>query len=464
MKRILFILSGLLCFTVSYSQGYKINLTMKGEKEQDIIMAIYSGPNTYMFIDTARLDKKGKAEFKANKLLDPGMYLFIMGEKHVLDFLVSDLKKQSFSVTVNKNKYPDAIVFKGSPENEAFVGYSRYLANKQTKEAELMNRVKDSPNDKNLLEKVNAEMKLLSEESENKISEIKSQFPGTLLSSIVSAMNPVKPDEMKIPETGKDNYLYNFYKNHYWDNIPLTDKRIQNTPILINAIDNYFENVLVQTPDSIIAGVKLVLSKAEGDSAMLHFLTGYVYNMYLESDIMGMENVMVYIIDNYYLSGKVEVDDEEFIKEVSDFARKYRETLVGKQAKNLKMEAINGMYESLYDIDSPYTLVYFFEPSCGYCKYETPRVYKVFDKYKDKGLAGFCVYTQDDRNEWASYISKNKLYDWINVWDPKNENNFRIKYSIYSVPQVYLLDKDKTIIGRRLDSELLDKMLKDLLN
>jgi thiol-disulfide isomerase/thioredoxin len=137
---------------------------------------------------------------------------------------------------------------------------------------------------------------------------------------------------------------------------------------------------------------------------------------------------------------------------------------LGKQAKDLKMETVSGVPEALYDINSPYTLVYFFEPSCGYCQQETPKVYKVFQQFKNYGLAVFCVYCQDDKTEWLEYLSTNQFTDWINVWDPNDDNGFRKAYNIYSVPQLYLLDENKKIIAHDLDSVSLTRILNKLIN
>jgi hypothetical protein len=59
-------------------------------------------------------------------------------------------------------------------------------------------------------------------------------------------------------------------------------------------------------------------------------------------------------------------------------------------------------------------------------------------------------------------LAKNKFTDWINVWDPNDENDFRRAYKVYAVPQIYLLDKDKKIIAYDLDSISLARLLYDL--
>jgi peroxiredoxin len=238
----------------------------------------------------------------------------------------------------------------------------------------------------------------------------------------------------------------------------------------ISVADNYLDNMVVQVPDSIIHAVDSLLAKNEDDTVKMKVITRHIFDKYLhfidgssDTTITGIENVVVHIIDKYYLTGRVNMDDKKFLNEIIDYANKNRETLTGKQAKNLKMETVTGGAESLYDIDAPYILVCFFDVSCTHCQHEIPQIYKIFKKLENKGLAGFCVYTRNDKKEWVEFVSKHKLTDWINVWDPANVNDFRIAYSLYSVPQIYVLDKDRKIAGRGLDSASLKQFLNNLL-
>jgi peroxiredoxin len=233
-------------------------------------------------------------------------------------------------------------------------------------------------------------------------------------------------------------------------------------------VDNYLNNTVPQTPDSIIRAVDSILSDAQSDTVKMNFLARHICDKYLglvnsNTKISGIENVAVHIIDNYYLPGKASTDDQKFINEIADYANKNRSTLIGKQAKNLKMETINGGAESLYDIDSPYILLCFYDASCEHCRYEIPKIHEIFHEFKDSGLAGFCVYTRNIKKEWLEFVSTYKLTEWINAWDPANTNDFRIAYSLYYVPQVYVLDKDKKIAGRGLDSKSLSELLKHLI-
>jgi peroxiredoxin/predicted CopG family antitoxin len=460
MNKILVFLASFMFVTALNAEGYTIDFSIKGEKNKNAFLVMHYGTNKYS-IDTAEIDKKGKAVFTGDKPLVPGMYLIAIDGGQILDFLISDTVNQKFAISITKDKYFETLSFKGSPENEAFADYSRFLIKRQKRENELSNNISSAQPS----ESIDEEIKLLERQTEEKVTEIQTKFPGSLLESVAVSMNPLHPDKNNMPKSSDSarRYLYEFYKDHYWDRLTLRDKRMQNTPILIPAIDNYFKNMVLQAPDSIIRAVDFVLLRAEGDTAMTRFLSAYLFNQYMGSKIMGMENVVIHIIDNYYLNGKVNVKDENFIKKIAEHADKNRNTLIGKQAENLKMETINGGAESLYDIDAPYTLVCFYEASCDHCQKEIPKIYNVFQTFKDRGLVGFCVFTQKNKNEWLKFVSENQLTDWINVWDPKNENNFRVAYGVYSVPQVYVLDKNKKIVGRGLESLSLAQLLNHLM-
>jgi peroxiredoxin/predicted CopG family antitoxin len=456
MKKMLAYVMTFVAVTTMEAQGYSIRFAIKGEKNKDALLAMHFGSNKYS-IDTARIDRKGNAVFTDVKPLVPGMYLIAIDGAQILDFLISDTVNQNFGISVTKDKYFESLAFQDSPENEAFADYSRFLIDRQKRESELGGKLSGTESS----EAMDEEIKLWEKRTEEKVADIQAKYPGSLLESVAMAMNPMHPDKKDVPSSPDSarRYLFEFYKAHYWDRLTLSDRRMQNTPILVPSFDGYFKNMVLPIPDSIIRAVDFVLSKAESDSAMMRFLTARLFNQYIASKIMGMENVVVHIIDNYYLAGKVHFHDESFVTKIIEYADKRRETLIGKQARNLKMESINGVAESLFDIDAPYILVCFYESSCDHCRNEIPKIYKVYESFKDRGLAGFCVYTQKDKNDWLKFVSEHQLTDWINVWDPKNESDFRFAYSVYSVPQVYVLDKDRKIIGRGLESVSLSQML-----
>lgn len=80
------------------------------------------------------------------------------------------------------------------------------------------------------------------------------------------------------------------------------------------------------------------------------------------------------------------------------------------------------------------------------------------------GVEVWGVNLEGDQKEWMDYVNEHHL-EWINVWDPYNQSNFRKLYDIYSTPVIYILDKDRNIRYKRIDvdqtRELFEKIISD---
>ena len=109
---------------------------------------------------------------------------------------------------------------------------------------------------------------------------------------------------------------------------------------------------------------------------------------------------------------------------------------------------------SLHGIKAKYTILVFWDPTCSHCKTEIPKLCQYYDSVKTKGISleVFSVGIESDIELWKKFIRDNKL-GWINVTDLYNQTNFRNYYDIYSTPVIYLLDEQKRIIAKRLDTE-----------
>ena len=134
-------------------------------------------------------------------------------------------------------------------------------------------------------------------------------------------------------------------------------------------------------------------------------------------------------------------------------------------------------WESLHNIKAKYTVLVFWDPDCGHCVKELPKLSNAVDSLKKTlDIKVFSV-SSNHSEEWKAFIKKNNI-DFINVAVPMeayDQNkatqfiidghtdikslNYNKTYDIFSTPQIYLLDSKKIIIGKKLDSGLLVKVL-----
>ena len=65
---------------------------------------------------------------------------------------------------------------------------------------------------------------------------------------------------------------------------------------------------------------------------------------------------------------------------------------------------------------------------------------------------------EDGKVKWTDFVNEHKLYNWINAWNPYSYD-YKIKYDILSTPQIYLLDKNKKIIAKKIAVEQVEDII-----
>jgi thiol-disulfide isomerase/thioredoxin len=169
---------------------------------------------------------------------------------------------------------------------------------------------------------------------------------------------------------------------------------------------------------------------------------------------------MVKLADDIYLSGKADWTTPEWRDNLKKEIDRIRPNLIGVKAHDLVMNTYTGVYKSLYDIKKDFIILYFWEPDCGHCQEATPKLKAYYDKAKNEGVEVYAVCTQSDKAKWEKYIQDNKL-EWINGWDPQRITNFDYYYNVQSTPGIYILNKNKIIIAKKLPVEAIGSFIEE---
>jgi thiol-disulfide isomerase/thioredoxin len=209
---------------------------------------------------------------------------------------------------------------------------------------------------------------------------------------------------------------------------------------------------VIQSPDSINREIDKLIAKCQGNSKVFQFVAVFLFNHFRESEIMGHDAVVVKLADDIYLSGKADWVSKEFKDDLRKQVELLRHNLIGMKAENLVMDSYKGIFVSLYDVEKEFTILYFWEPNCGHCKEATPKLKAYYEKAKNEGIEVFAVCTTSDKPAWTKYIEENGL-TWINGWDPDRSSHFDYFYNVQTTPMVYILDRNKKIIAKKLAVE-----------
>ena len=88
-----------------------------------------------------------------------------------------------------------------------------------------------------------------------------------------------------------------------------------------------------------------------------------------------------------------------------------------------------------------------------------PKLKTWYDKQKEKKLEVIAVSLDTSRNDWASFVKKEKL-NWINVSELKGYlGKAEDEYNVYATPTMYLLDREKKIIAKPITWRELEQAL-----
>ena len=374
--------------------------------------------------------------------------------------------EQDFSVSTKYTGDPADLTkylkSEGSAEVGMYVDYQQFMIKQNGLASALRKRLpKAQPDEKKM---INDSLALLYEEVKTRWADIENNHQKSLLAAVLRINKDI--DIPDFPRDADGNVLdsafqYKFYKKHFFDNVDFQDARMLRTQFFQPKIDRYFEKMILQAPDTIIKESKMLLDKAEGCDEVFRFLLQTIFNKYNSSDIMGTDKVLVFFGDTYYLNGRATWADSTWLEKLRERVEELRYNQVGNQAVELKLYTYNDEPVTISGVNAEYTVLFFFEPSCGHCKKATPKMKALADKFWERGVEVMGIYTQTDKKEWGDFIESQGLDNWINAWDPYNQSGFRLFYDIRSTPSIYLLDRGKKIIAKRIDVETLEKVLED---
>lgn len=442
----------------SGSESLKLQVKIDGISDSVLYLAHYYGDKQYVD-DTARLGKGGWYTFSADTLLPGGMYI-IAGQKKVryMEFLLD--RQQQVTIETKFDNIAGSIKVKGSDNIRLFFSYINYLSDRQ-KEVTAWQKCIER-NGKESDSAIWCKKQITNTDSVVRayISDFVNTNKGLLVATFVNAQSePRIPEAPKLADGAVDSlFAFRYYKNHFFDNLDLGDDRLIRTPVFHQKLNFYFTKLVLQSPDSIEAEVDRLLPRVKKGRDTYRYFVWFLTNYVERSEIMGMDAAFVYMVDKFYATGEMDFWINKQVREnVIKKANKLRPILIGKTAPELIMQDTSLRLQSLHAMKNRYTLLFFWDPECGHCKKEVPKIRDMVTKMKEKYDIGvFAVCTDTNMREMKKYVKKNGM-NFVNVNGPRALTPFfKDLYDIYSTPVIYLLDDKKVILAKRLLSDQLE--------
>jgi len=204
-----------------------------------------------------------------------------------------------------------------------------------------------------------------------------------------------------------------------------------------------------------------------GDSLLRNHVGDKLYRYYLDSPVMGEEEVAIYLWDKWFEPSKLVFENlpdktsRERYFEAKLFADFNRRTLIGEKAPVLRAKTPCGLKRNIPATGTP-AILYFYDTSCGKCKVES-KVLPTVLKNCAKKVNFYAFYSGSDPAAWKafrkSFSIDNPNIRLIHVWDPKVSTDYLRLYGVLATPKLYVTTAGGQILGRRLEVENLLQVL-----
>ena len=204
---------------------------------------------------------------------------------------------------------------------------------------------------------------------------------------------------------------------------------------------------------------------------MYRYCVDWLSYKFETSKIIGHDAVFYHIAKNNQLQGKCYWLDEDVIAKNRKRVKRLEPVLIGKVSPELiipdsKMSEDMRRWHSSYNIDKPYTILWFYDPDCPTCKKEAKKLRQVYDSLEMIGKRNFEVYgiaNDSDIERWKRYVRENK-YPWIQVGGNKGNIDYLEYFNIYEMgnPAMFILNKrHEIILNKRIEMSNIPQFLEE---
>jgi hypothetical protein len=448
--------------------GYNINITLKPYKNSYVYLGYHYGKMKAL-ADSVLLDENSKGAFKGKQPLPGGIYFVVSPRKEILFELLID-KQQQFTITADSVGLPNSVVFTGSPDNAAFQHYTRFANTTGMALNEVNKEYKTARNNKDSAV-ITARIKSLSDKMQRHRDSLTQKQPNSILSALLLAMKePVVPPAAKHPKGKYDSaYAFFYFKSHFWDDVSFTDERLIRTPFFESKLIKYYKDLVSPNPDSITREVDHMLLYSRSNKEMYKFLLVHFVQKYVNPEYMGQDAVFVHLFEKYINNGQAGFFTEQYKEYMTKRAYSLMANLIGQPAANMEMVDTLDKPLPLYSVKSDMVVICFWDPTCSHCKEVVPKVDSIYNaKWKKQGVTVYGVMVDGGKELWKQFIHDKGLKNWLHVYQLPSQHDaetsagkasYRQLYDVYQTPVLYLLDKDKRIVAKKLNYQQLDEVI-----
>ena len=419
-----------------------------------VTLGYYLGGQAFR-LDSTLLLTSGQAFQFDKKALKPGLYFLSAGSRRLLDFVVAS-PADSFLI---RGTLAQAEVL-GSEENQAYFLFEqgrKQLEEKILAKTQMLQMVDQATKgQKEAVEPLQTDLEDLYKMGDSLAISFINEYESSLYAQMLRSVRPpIAPENVQ--HSGGSELLF-WQRVHYFDHTNFQDERLLHNHFWHTFFDGYFAQFVTPHPDSLLQSISEILAKMPRNGLFYQFTVLRLTRFFEQNNAPGADRVFVYLVEKHLPKDRTPWLDLATLERLHYKADAHRPNLTGSLALNFELPDENGQVHSLYEVQAPITMLVFYSPLCDHCKEVMPKIYQTHLDYGPKGLKTVAVNTDQQHVYWKKMVGQ-QSWNWLNLASPEGIEALEKQYSAVNLPVIYLLDRDKRILAKRVSAEQLGEML-----
>lgn len=244
----------------------------------------------------------------------------------------------------------------------------------------------------------------------------------------------------------------------FWDGIESFDGPTDENPVLAAQLDFYFDKMVAPLPDSINVEIDRLVGRTNFNTELRDFILWHLLEKYTHPEYMSQDQVFVYLYDHYFSHLEIKDLNEANLTLIHNKAERLRRLALFNIAPNFPLnDSLN-----LQSVTSEYTVLFFYDHDCEVCQQEMRDLDSVVAQHPEiRVLAldmnpecsgGFEIRPQRN-GDLKSPIQHHR------ITNPSELNVLYDLYDIETTPLIYVLDRDKRIIAKKIQTKQIPLIL-----